>query len=107
MTRIARAHLGERVVWGVVDGEALAPLEGDYASTGALLCDGRDDIAAHGPARPRVPLSEVELRSPITEDQQVLCQGANYREHMREAGLDPDRKAYNMFFRKASSCLCG
>ncbi|MEM6928547.1 MAG: fumarylacetoacetate hydrolase family protein [Myxococcota bacterium] len=107
MIRVARADMGGRVVWGLVDGETLAPLEGAYASTGALLQDGRDDIAAHGPQRPRVPLSEVTLLSPVTEDQQVLCQGANYREHMREAGLDPDAKAYNMFFRKASSCLCG
>ncbi|MEM9731362.1 MAG: fumarylacetoacetate hydrolase family protein [Myxococcota bacterium] len=95
--------------WGVVVGNALAPLEGDYPTTGKLVTQGRDEVErvaqAHG--EQTVSLGSVTLLSPITENQQVLCQGANYRQHMIEAGLNPDDKRFNMFFRKASSCLCG
>jgi 2-keto-4-pentenoate hydratase/2-oxohepta-3-ene-1,7-dioic acid hydratase in catechol pathway len=48
---------------------------------------------------------EVRLLSPITRDQQFLCQGANYRQHMLESGIDPDEKRYNMIFTKATSCI--
>ena len=34
----------------------------------------------------------------------VYCQGANYRSHMVESGMDPDR-AFNMLFTKASASL--
>jgi 2-keto-4-pentenoate hydratase/2-oxohepta-3-ene-1,7-dioic acid hydratase in catechol pathway len=43
--------------------------------------------------------------SPVTHNQQFVCQGANYRQHMIESGMDPDEKTYNMIFTKASSCI--
>ncbi len=109
MLQVARFKVGRRTRWGVVEGDGCVPLEGEYSTTGDLLTKGRDDIAAakgEG-GEGRVALADVELLSPITENQQVLCQGANYRQHMIEAGMDPDSKGFNMFFRKASSCLCG
>jgi 2-keto-4-pentenoate hydratase/2-oxohepta-3-ene-1,7-dioic acid hydratase in catechol pathway len=109
MLQVARFKVGGRTRWGVVEGDGCVPLEGEYSTTGDLLTKGRDDIAAakgEG-GEGRVALADVELLSPITENQQVLCQGANYRQHMIEAGMDPDSKGFNMFFRKASSCLCG
>jgi 2,4-didehydro-3-deoxy-L-rhamnonate hydrolase len=48
---------------------------------------------------------EVRLLSPVTREQQFICQGANYRQHMIESGLDPDQKNYNMIFTKAASCI--
>jgi len=54
---------------------------------------------------PVVRESEVELLSPITRNQQFVCQGANYRRHMIESGMNPDAKAFNMIFTKASGCI--
>ena len=53
------------------------------------------------------PLDErgVTLLSPVTRNQQFVCQGANYRQHMIESGVDPDAKTFNMIFTKASSCI--
>ena len=34
-----------------------------------------------------------------------VCQGANYRQHMIESGMDPDAKKFNMIFTKATSCI--
>ncbi|HZG29558.1 MAG TPA: fumarylacetoacetate hydrolase family protein, partial [Ensifer sp.] len=34
-----------------------------------------------------------------------LCQGANYRQHMIESGMNPDDKHFNMIFTKAQSCI--
>jgi 2-keto-4-pentenoate hydratase/2-oxohepta-3-ene-1,7-dioic acid hydratase in catechol pathway len=47
----------------------------------------------------------VKLLSPVTPNQQFVCQGANYRQHMIESGMNPDMKNYNMIFTKASSCI--
>ena len=32
------------------------------------------------------------LLSPVTRNQQFICQGANYRQHMIELGMNPDAK---------------
>ena len=45
------------------------------------------------------------MLSPVTRNQQFVCQGANYRQHMIESGMDPDVKTYTMIFTKAPSCI--
>ena len=109
MLQVARFESSGAPQWGVVQGEQLIPLANNYATTGDLLRDGQDDIAAvagkgNGTG---IPLGDVTVLSPITQNQQVVCQGANYRQHIIESGVDPESKKFNMFFRKASSCLCG
>lgn len=47
----------------------------------------------------------MKLLSPITRDQQFICQGANYRQHMIESGMDLDVKSFNMIFTKATSYI--
>ena len=47
----------------------------------------------------------VTLLSPVTRDQQFVCLGANYRQHMIESGMDPDAKTFNMMFTKAPGCI--
>ena len=39
-------------------------------------------------------------------DARIFCQGANYRSHMVESGMDPDR-AFNMLFTKSTASLTG
>lgn len=109
MLQVARFEVDNQARWGVIDGRECIPLVGDYPTTGDLVTKGLDEVGAvkGAPGGDRLTLASVKLLSPITENQQVLCQGANYRQHMIEAGMNPDAKGFNMFFRKASSCLCG
>ena len=93
-----------RAQWGVVADGAITPIPGEFRSTGSfieanpveqlMLLDG-----------PSIPESEVQWLSPVTTDQQFICQGANYRQHMIESGMDPDVKKFNMIFTKATSCI--
>lgn len=53
----------------------------------------------------RCHLADTILLSPVTRDRQFICQGANYRKHMLESGMNPDAKTFNMIFTKASSCI--
>ena len=94
--------------WGLLQQGAIAPLELACTSTGELLALGYDgvknaDLVDHE----RLALDDVALLSPITESAKVLCQGANFREHMRDSGMDPDAKAFNLFFTKSSASITG
>lgn len=93
--------------WGVARDGRITPIPGEYATTADLLRDGRGAAreAATRADTPTIGEGEVEILSPITRNQQFVCQGVNYRDHMIEGGLDPDAKTFNMIFRKASSCI--
>lgn len=90
--------------WGVLHGQKIAPIPGDYPTTGDLV---RAANIAELKALPvsELTVSEVTMLSPVTRNQQFVCQGANYRQHMIESGMDPDAKNYNMIFTKAPSCI--
>jgi 2-keto-4-pentenoate hydratase/2-oxohepta-3-ene-1,7-dioic acid hydratase in catechol pathway len=104
--KVVRYRHGGSVRWGVVEGDGVSPIEGDYPTTRAFMLEGAE--RAREPASegaPSVALSEVEILCPITRDRQFLCQAINYHSHMRESGFDPASNPFNIFFRKASSCL--
>ena len=90
--------------WGVVRQGRIVPISGRYETTGELIRQvSREQLARlEGDA---LEMSQVRLLSPVTRNQQFVCQGANYRQHMIESGMDPDAKHYNMIFTKASSCI--
>jgi 2,4-didehydro-3-deoxy-L-rhamnonate hydrolase len=103
------AHQG-RTQWGLVSQQRITPLPGEFPSTADFVrrhdADALQAFAASATAaRSTLALNEVQILSPVTRDQQFLCQGANYRQHMIESGLDPDAKSYNMIFTKATSCI--
>ena len=52
-------------------------------------------------------MDQVRVLSPITSNQQFLCQGINYESHVRESGMDPADLPFNTIFTKAPSCLTG
>lgn len=101
---IIRFEHGRRVGWGVIRGSAITPVPGEFATTGDFIAGtSLAELAAlHSDT---LDLSQVRLLSPVTRNQQFLCQGANYRQHMIESGMDPDAKKYNMIFTKARSCI--
>lgn len=53
----------------------------------------------------RLPLSEVQLLSPIPRPRKFLGIGLNYADHVDETGLE--KPEYPMFFTKQSSCVIG
>ncbi|QEL55643.1 fumarylacetoacetate hydrolase family protein [Chromobacterium paludis] len=91
--------------WGVLYGDRVARLSGDYASTGDLIEHGLAEASALTPARADLQLETLELLAPVTANQQFLCQGLNYRCHVRESGMDPDKIPFNTLFTKAPSCI--
>jgi 2-keto-4-pentenoate hydratase/2-oxohepta-3-ene-1,7-dioic acid hydratase in catechol pathway len=104
-THLARYSHAGRCRWGVVIGTGIAPLDGDYPTTAALIEAGEADWRGAMGRSPSVEVAAVELLSPVTAPARVICQGANYRRHMIESGLDPDAKRFNMFFEKSDASI--
>ncbi|RQR27783.1 MULTISPECIES: fumarylacetoacetate hydrolase family protein [unclassified Burkholderia] len=93
-----------RARWGVVRSGWITPIPGAFETTAAFVRACRiDDLARL--SGETIAEADVEWLSPVTRNQQFVCQGANYRQHMIESGMDPDVKAFNMIFTKAPGCI--
>ncbi|MDO9002891.1 MAG: fumarylacetoacetate hydrolase family protein [Aquabacterium sp.] len=93
--------------WGVVFGDKVAPLAGSFSTTGEFVKHGLQAAKAATAGDATLALSGLALMSPVTSNQQLVCQGINYPSHIRESGLDPDNLPFNSIFTKASSCISG
>ena len=93
-----------RAQWGVIRAGMITPIPGDFPTTAAFLQSNTVE-ALSGLAGPAIKVSEVEILSPVTRNQQFVCLGANYRQHMIESGMNPDAKHFNMVFTKAPGCI--
>lgn len=103
---LIRATDGSTPFWGIQSDEQIRKLATPCTTTGDLLALGYREIdRLIASAAESVPTSAVSLLSPITDNAKVLCQGANYRQHMIESGMDPDAKKFNMFFTKSSASI--
>jgi 2,4-diketo-3-deoxy-L-fuconate hydrolase len=101
---VVRFEQEGRARWGVLNGQEITALRDDFPTTGDLVRGvtvGELGALSGGGLDAR----SVKLLSPVTRNQQFVCQGANYRQHMIESGVDPDAKAFNMIFTKATSCI--
>jgi len=96
-------HRG-RTQWGVIRRGRITPIPGEYPTTGDFIRNTRTRELAQLEAD-SIAEAEVRVLSPVTRNQQFVCQGANYRQHMVESGMDPAHKTFNMIFTKASSCI--
>ena len=101
---IARFEYKAELHWGIVKDDAVLPIPGAFATTGELVASVNID-ALKQVTGTEIPLTDIKLLSPVTRNQQFVCQGANYRQHMIESGVDPDSKHFNMIFTKARSCI--
>ena len=81
--------------WGVLFAQHIAPVASGARTTGEVLDRHWDEIWAQTPSDARIALSAVKLLSPVTRNQQFLCQGINYASHVRESGMDPKAIAFN------------
>ena len=103
-TNYVRFRFRSSVDWGLLGEEGrIAPLRAGDLSTRAFL----DFLRRKKRPAPRftTTVREVAILSPISAPAQIICQGANYRQHMIESGLNPDQKRYNMFFTKSDASL--
>lgn len=93
--------------WAAVDGDSVLPLPAEYLSTADVLADGTKVAQAllADPSAPRLARAGLAVLHPVP-GARIFCQGANYRSHMIESGMDPDR-AFNMLFTKSTASLSG
>lgn len=101
---IARFEYKAELHWGIVKSDTVLPIPGSFATTADFIAGTSiDDLKSV--TGTEIPLSDIKLLSPVTRNQQFVCQGANYLQHMIESGVDPDSKHFNMIFTKARSCI--
>jgi 2-keto-4-pentenoate hydratase/2-oxohepta-3-ene-1,7-dioic acid hydratase in catechol pathway len=104
-TNLVRFKAGNAPHWGVISPAGIAPLSGTYATTTALIERGESDWRAAAVQPPSVSLGSAKILSPVTTPCRIYCQGANYRQHMLESGMNPDEKLFNMFFTKSDASI--
>jgi 2-keto-4-pentenoate hydratase/2-oxohepta-3-ene-1,7-dioic acid hydratase in catechol pathway len=104
-TNILRHEVDGSSRWGVVSRSGITPLDGVYPTTAALIAGGEADWRAATAKAPSYSIDSVNILSPVTTPCRVFCQGANYRQHMIESGMDPDAKLFNMFFTKSDASV--
>jgi 2,4-didehydro-3-deoxy-L-rhamnonate hydrolase len=91
-----------KVLW-VLDSEGgPVQLETGAESLGALLLE-RDNWKLGSEIR----WNELSLECPVTSPTQIICLGKNYLSHVKETGVRPEDKNFNMFFTKAPGSLVG
>ena len=93
--------------WGVEFNGRVAPLPGSYETTASVVVHGRELARSLTPAQATLDIKDLRVLSPVTTNQQFICQGVNYASHVRESGLDPRDFPFNTIFTKASSCISG
>jgi 2-keto-4-pentenoate hydratase/2-oxohepta-3-ene-1,7-dioic acid hydratase in catechol pathway len=75
--------------WGVVDGQALWPLDHVWPDLRTALGAGLDAIrAALVEVSDALPLEESRLLPPIPNPEKILAIGVNYRSHREETGRE-------------------
>ncbi|MCG8671657.1 MAG: fumarylacetoacetate hydrolase family protein [Pseudomonadales bacterium] len=96
--------------WGVLVGNNIHPLSQSFTSTAEFLNSGKQEaleLTKKTDTSKGIDIQAVKLLSPVTKPCQVLCQGANYRQHMVESGMNPDDKNFNMIFNKSAASISG
>ena len=102
---IVRFEQAQNLGWGVLEGEHIAVLEGDFPSHREVMTayfEGR--ISTDG--LERLSVTGTQLLAPITQDVQIFCQGLNYASHRKEGGVNQE-KGENLIFSKPPSSICG
>ncbi len=109
ITHLAHFEFSQEKYWGIIEGEVIHLLTEQYPTTKALLQNKAsilNTVKNDLNKLKKIKRSDVKLLSPVVGNQRVICQGANYRQHMIESGMNPDAKSYNMFFNKSSASIC-
>jgi 2-keto-4-pentenoate hydratase/2-oxohepta-3-ene-1,7-dioic acid hydratase in catechol pathway len=89
----------------VQNGGDAAKVNTSATTTAQLLAD-RDAVQAARGAAATVPVSSLDLLSPVTKPCRVVAQMTNFASHVRDAGMAPDTIPLT-FFRKSSASISG
>ncbi|MEV3905405.1 fumarylacetoacetate hydrolase family protein [Mycobacterium sp. NPDC050551] len=90
--------------WWVKTASGAARIDTTAGSTAELLADrAAVDAAAAGDS---VPLTDLELVSPVTAPCRVVAQMTNFESHVKDSGMDPKTVPLT-FFRKSSASISG
>ncbi|EPG73497.1 FAH family protein [Leptospira fainei serovar Hurstbridge str. BUT 6] len=100
MYRICKFESAGLENWGLVQDDSVIPIRGNHITD---FIDSNWKVSVS--ADTKIPLQNIRLLSPFTPPCNVICQGKNYIEHIKETGMSPDDKDYNLFFMKANSSL--
>ena len=106
MLNIVRFEHNNTAHWGLLDGAQVRALNIPCTTTADLLALPRERLL-EAASEALQPMSGLRLLSPVTTPCMVYCQGANYRQHMIDSGMDPDAKRFNMFFTKSAASVMG
>ncbi len=101
---LMRLDDSDRTIWAILDKSTLFRLNIDAESTADVFTYTPDELRRRQSASPMDP-DTCTILSPITTPCRILCQGANYAAHAREAGLYQGKPAFNLFFTKADSSI--
>ena len=74
--------------WWVQTPDGAAKVQTSAATTAELLAD-RSAIDAVRGAGAEVPVSHLQLLSPVTKPCRVIAQMTNFASHVKDAGMDP------------------
>lgn len=107
VVRLVRYRHEGAIGWGVLDGASISALDGVYERTADLIERGEPDWRAAATKPGDIAWTDVEPLSPVTTPCRVMCQGANYRQHAIESGMNPDQRAFNLFFDKTDASVTG
>jgi len=107
VVRLVRYRHRGAIGWGVLDRGRISALAGAYNSTADLIDNGESDWRTAAGGSGDIAWDDVEPLSPVTTPCRVMCQGANYRQHAIESGMDPDHRAFNLFFDKTDAAVTG
>jgi 2-keto-4-pentenoate hydratase/2-oxohepta-3-ene-1,7-dioic acid hydratase in catechol pathway len=107
VTHLVRYRHHQRVGWGVLADGVISALDGNYDRTADLIEHGESDRRAAAATPGDLAFTDVEPLSPVTTPCRVMCQGANYRQHAIESGMNPDERAFNLFFDKTDAAITG
>jgi 2-keto-4-pentenoate hydratase/2-oxohepta-3-ene-1,7-dioic acid hydratase in catechol pathway len=107
---VVRYRSKESSAWGVVHGETVRPIPGQYDTLAQFLKEGAEQarqLAKEAGTGDGIPVGELHLESPVSAPCRIICQGANYMAHRLEANMSAEKPPYNLIFSKADSALTG
>lgn len=96
---------------GALKGDRICPLTEHFPAAQGLedLISAQPDLAQLesqlSPAQYQIPLEQVELLSPLTMPNKIICLALNYKNHIEESQQGVPTKPY--FFLEAPTCLTG
>ncbi|WP_266181422.1 fumarylacetoacetate hydrolase family protein [Dyella humicola] len=105
IVRFLESETSSTAQWGVQFGSRIAPLPLHANTTGELLAHHWDALWSIDESHATLSLAAMRLLAPVTQNQQFICQGINYRSHVAESGLRVEDFPFNTLFTKASSCI--